>query len=157
MSSVGGSDRITIFVPLGPTDVNLKQISLSQASVSIGGVVLAVARNVTCRWSNEVRQESVIGTDVPLQWTGPLRGTVDIEWLECSDFDLTALVNPGSDGQVPESTFTEVLVDSESTPKQSTWTFKARLNQPEIVTRLGDIIRARVTGVLTSRPTRTQA
>jgi hypothetical protein len=157
MSSVGGSDRVTVFLPLGPTDINLKQVSLSKAVVKIGGVVLAVARNVTCRWTNEVRQESVIGTDVPVQWTGPLRGVVDVEWLECSDMDLTTLVNPGSDGQVPESTFTEELTDTQATPKKDTWTFKARLNQPEIISLLGDIVRARVTGVLTSRPTRSQA
>lgn len=152
--SYGGSDKVIFFLP---ADVNLKTATLSSAKVKIGGTELAVAHDIYARWGNEVNEEDLIGTDIPDTWTGRFRGQIIIEHLYCTDLDLTALVDPGSDGQVPETTITGEMTDTRTVPKTDTWTFKARLNQPEIVERKGGFVTARVTGVLTARPTRVQS
>jgi len=133
-----------------------KVVFVRNAKVKIGGTELGVAKNVNARWGNEVYEEEVIATDIPITGTGRFGGSVDIEYLYCTDLDLTTLVNPGADGQIPETTITEELKDTQATPKTDTWTFKARLNRPEILGRAGGFVIARVTGVLTARPTRAQ-
>ena len=131
-------------------------VFIKKASVKIGSDTLAVARNLTARWGNDIVQEEVIGTDVPLTATGVLKGTVELEYVYITDSNLATLIDPGADGQVPETTIQELLVDTAATPKTDTWTFKSRLGG-EIVGRTGGYVVARLTGPLTARPTRAQA
>ena len=131
-------------------------VFIKKASVKIGSDTLAVARNITARWGNEISQEEVIGSDIPLTGTGVLKGTVELEYVYCTDQNLATLVNPGADGQVPETTIQELLADTQATPKTDTWTFKSRLGG-EIVGRTGGYVVARLSGPITARPQRAQA
>lgn len=132
-------------------------VFIKNAKVKIGGTDLAVAKNVNARWGNEIYEEEILGTDIPVTGTGRFSGTIEIEYLYCTDLNLATLVDPGADGQVPETTITEELKDTQEVAKTDTWTFKARLNRPEILGRVGGFVVARVTGVMTARPTRAQA
>jgi hypothetical protein len=130
---------------------------LTNATIKIGTSKIAEAKNVTAQWGNEIKEEIVIGTDMPEYYTGIFRGTISIEHLYCTDLDLATMTDPGDDGQVPETTITEELKDTAATPKTDTWTFTARLNKPEILIKTEGFVDARLTGILTARPTRVQA
>jgi len=131
-------------------------VFIKKASVKVGTPTLAVARNVTARWGNEIPQEEVIGSDIPLTGTGVLKGTIELEYVYCTDSNLATLIDPGTDGQVPETTIQEILVDTQGTPVTHTWTFKSRLGG-EIVGRVPGYIIARLSGPITARPLRSPA
>jgi len=133
-----------------------KVVYIRRATIKIGSSTLAVGREITAQWGNEVATAAVIGSDVPINWTGQFKGQISIGYLYCTDLDLAALTEPGADGQVPETTITSELTDTQATAKKDTWTFKARLNDVQLLGRAGDFVYARASGVLTERPSRVQ-
>lgn len=141
MSTIGGQTKV---------------VYVRRAVIKIGADTLAVGREITAQWGNQIVEAPVIGADVPINWTGQFKGAISIGYLYCTDLNLTTLTNPGSDGQVPETTITEELTDTQAVAKKDTWTFTVRLNDVQILGRAGDFVYARVSGVLTARPARSQ-
>ena len=134
----------------------LIQIDPDHTQIKLGGLVVVKVVNLTCIWGNTVNEEPTIGTDIPDQWTGKFHGVITLDILYMVDLPLDTLSAPGADGMIPESTITGVLTDTEATPKTDTWTIKARLNQPSMIMREQGFLRARMSGILTARPTKIQ-
>ena len=135
----------------------LVQSDPEHVSIKIGATKIIKVQNLTCVWGNTVNEEPTIGSDIPDQWTGKFHGVVTLDILYMTDLDMTALCDPGADGQVPVSTITGVLTDTEVVPKSDTWTIYARLNNPTLIVREQGFIRARMSGLLIARPIRAQA
>ena len=135
-----------------------KVVHIRRAAIKISGNTLATGRQVTAQWGNAIVETPVIGADIPLNYTGQFKGTINIEYLYCTDLVLATLVDPDVvTGQIPETTILEELTDTQAVAKKDTWSFVARLHDAQITGRAGDFIIATVSGVLTARPTRSQA
>jgi len=135
----------------------LIQIDGSHCEVDVGGTKIAKAQNVTCVWGNTVNEEPVIGSDIPDQWTGKFHGVITLDLLYMTDLAVDTLTAPGADGQVPITTITGKFTDTQGSPKLDTWTIYARLNNPTLIVRETGFVKARVSGILTARPTKVQA
>ena len=142
---------------MGNLGSQTKVVYIRRAAIKIGTDTLAVGREITAQWGNTVTEVPVIGADLQINWTGAFKGTISIGYLYCTDLNLATLTDPGADGQIPETTITEEFTDTQSTPKKDTWTLVARLNDVQISGRAGDFVIAKVSGVVTARPSRSQA
>jgi hypothetical protein len=134
----------------------LIQIDDSHCEVKVAGTKVAKAQNVTVVWGNTVNEEPTIGNDIPDQWTGKFHGVLTLDILYMTDLAIDTLSTPGADGQVPETTITGAFTNTEGTPKIDTWTIKARLNNPTLLVREQSFVKARVSGILTARPSKVQ-
>ena len=127
-------------------------------TVKIGGVTLNKPVEFETHWGNNIQEDPLIGTDIPDMWTSKYQGSIILDFPYSTDLNLDSLSKPGSDGEVPSTTITIALLDTQDTPKTDTWTFTAKLWQPRLTASKQDpTVRARLTGILTTRPQRTQA
>ena len=137
---------------------NITVVKTSNVTIKIGGTELAKGSTIKPGWGNDIVEDPLIGSEYPDQSTHKFGGTITIEFLYITDLHLDSLTNPGSDGQVPETTVTVELTDMQSPAKTDTWTLKVRFNYAgfDSAGRNGNVF-ASITGRITERPTRSQS
>uniref|UniRef100_A0A6M3IF35 Uncharacterized protein n=1 Tax=viral metagenome TaxID=1070528 RepID=A0A6M3IF35_9ZZZZ len=120
--------------------------TITSTSIYISG------KNLRTQWSYAINQETVIGSNDPVQGTGEFRGTIEFEFIAFVDSVLHDLVTPSA-GQIAETTLSVAEVDTTATPTTRTWVIKARLNEYQETLREADFVMGRIAGVLTDEPT----
>jgi len=131
--------------------VSTKTVFCSKVTVTCTNVYLS-GKNLQFEYGYAINQETVMGSNDPIMATGEFRGTIEFEFLACTDSDLHDWVTPSA-GQIAIKTLTFAEVDTQSAAQTRTWTIYARYNNYQETARENDFIRGRIRGVLTDEPT----
>ena len=128
-----------------------KSVFQKNVTISDGTNSYVEAKNWRWTFNYVINQETVIGTALPVQGTGEFRGEFEMEVLGSTDDTTHGLLEPGANGQIPETTWT--ITEGDSAGGSRVWTVKVRVNSYEESGSEDDFSRYRIRGVMTTPAT----
>ncbi len=126
------------------TGASNKTVWGKNVTITLGGDVRGQAEDCELKWSYRLLAEEVAGTFAPTIGTGVFHGELKIGELYTTDTDLLTFVKPASNGDIPVTTTTFALKDT-NVPTTTTYTVTARMNDVQIQWKKGQFTVATVT------------
>ena len=127
------------------TGASNKTVWGKNVALTVGGDLRGQAEDCELKWSYKLMAEEVAGTFAPTIGTGVFHGELKIGELYTTDTDLLTFAKPASNGDLPITTTTFALKDTQGSPSTTTYTVTARMNDVQIQWKKGQFTVATVT------------
>ncbi len=133
-------------------------VSGVNATFTLNGNLYAAVTNFTAKWGNELEEEKVGGTDIPIVITSAYHGEIDMTVVysteNAASEQFTKLIDPStSNNAISAITLVWTGKDPAGTTRTFTFASKFYPKQTEWSQVGTGAVKAKITGILTARPT----